>query len=140
VQGRQNLLRKEHKEELHKYVTGIVRNQKQKLIAISSMPDHMHILIGLRPSLGLSDLIAKVKANSSLFINEKKWVRGRFNWQEGFGAFSYGHSQLNAVIRYIQDQEDHHSRKTFKQEYLELLKKFSVEYDEKYVFDWVGEE
>jgi putative transposase len=140
VQGRQNLLGKEHKEELHKYVTGIVRNQKQKLIAISSMPDHMHILIGLRPSLALSDLIAKVKANSSLFINEKKWVRGRFNWQEGFGAFSYGHSQLNAVIRYIQDQEDHHSRRTFKQEYLELLKKFSVEYDEKYVFDWVGEE
>jgi REP-associated tyrosine transposase len=140
VQGRQNLLRKEHKEELHKYVTGIVRNQKQKLIAISSMPDHMHILIGLRPSLALSDLIAKVKANSSLFINEKKWVRGRFNWQEGFGAFSYGHSQLNAVIRYIQDQEDHHSRRTFKQKYLELLKKFSVEYDEKYVFDWVGEE
>jgi putative transposase len=140
VQGRQNLLRKEHKEEFHKYVTGIVRNQKQKLIAINSMPDHVHLLIGLRPSLALSDLIAKVKSNSSLVINEKKWVRGRFNWQEGFGAFSYGHSQLSAVIRYIQDQEEHHSRRSFKQEYLELLKKFKVEYDEKYVFDWIGKE
>jgi putative transposase len=138
VQGRQNLLRKEHKEELHKYTTGIVRNHKQKLIAINSMPDHVHILIGLRPSLALSDLIAKVKSNSSLFINEKKWVRGRFNWQEGFGAFSYGHSQLSAVIRYIQDQEKHHIRRSFKQEYLELLKKFNVEYDGKYVFDWIG--
>jgi REP element-mobilizing transposase RayT len=103
------------------------------------MPDHVHILIGLRPSLALSELIANVKANSSLSINEKKWVGGRFNWQEGFGAFSYGHSQLNAVIRYIQDQEKHHSRRSSKQDYLELQKKFNVEYDEKYVFDWVGE-
>ncbi|MDZ7303901.1 MAG: IS200/IS605 family transposase [candidate division KSB1 bacterium] len=137
VQGRQNLLQPEHKEELHKYITGIVRNRGQKLIAINSMPDHVHLLIGLKPNIALSDLVRDIKAASSGFINEKKWVRGRFNWQEGFGAFSYSHSQVDRVVKYINDQEQHHTRKSFKAEYLELLKKFGIEYDEKYVFDWI---
>jgi REP element-mobilizing transposase RayT len=140
VQGRQNLIPKEHKEELHKYITGIVQNKKQKLIAINSMPDHIHLFIGMKPSIALSDLVRDIKANSSNFINEKKWVRGRFNWQEGFGAFSYGHSQIDVVVKYIQNQEEHHAKKTFKDEYLEMLKKFNVEYDERYLFKWVDEE
>ncbi|MDZ7313175.1 MAG: transposase, partial [candidate division KSB1 bacterium] len=109
----------------------------QKLIAINSMPDHVHLLIGLKPNIALSDLVRDIKAASSGFINEKKWVRGRFNWQEGFGAFSYSHSQVDRVVKYINDQEQHHTRKSFKAEYLELLKKFGIEYDEKYVFDWI---
>ena len=125
---------------LHKYIAGIIRNKKQKLIAINSMPDHVHIFIGMKPSIALSDLVRDIKNNSSAFINEKKWVRGKFNWQEGFGAFSYGHSQLDAVVKYIQDQEKHHAKKTFKEEYLEMLKKLAVEYDERYLFKWIDEE
>lgn len=137
VQGRQNLLKKENKEELHKYITGIIRNKKQKLITINSMPDHVHSFIGMKPSIALSDLVRDIKNNSSTFINSKKWVRGKFNWQEGFGAFSYGHSQIDTVVKYILNQEKHHKKKSFKEEYLEILKKFSIEYDERYVFDWI---
>ena len=137
VQGRQNLLKEKNKEELHKYITGIIHNKKQKLIAINSMPDHVHIFVGMKPSIALSDLVRDVKNNSSTFITKKRWVKGKFNWQEGFGAFSYGHSQIDAVVKYIQNQEKHHAKKTFKEEYLELLKRFNVEYDEKYVFDWI---
>jgi putative transposase len=140
VEGRQNLLKQDHKEELHKYITGIVRNYEQKLIAINGMPDHVHVLIGLKPNMALSDLVREMKSSSSTFINQKKWVKGKFNWQEGFGAFSYGHSQLDDVIRYIQNQEKHHAKKTFKQEYVEMLKKFGVEYDERYVFSWIEED
>jgi REP element-mobilizing transposase RayT len=140
VQDRQSIIRKECKEELHKYITGIIRNKDQKLIAINSMSDHIHILIGMKPNIALSDLVRDIKANSSKFINEKNWVRGRFNWQEGFGAFSYSHSQLNGIANYIQNQEKHHSKKSFKEEYLEILKKFNVEYDMEYVFDWIGNE
>src|SRR5437016_4547405 len=104
VASRECLLRRENKEELHKYITGILRNNGQKLIEINSMPDHVHILIGLKPSMALSDLVKDIKSESSGFINEKKWIRGRFNWQEGYGAFSYSHSHLDAVIRYIRNQ------------------------------------
>lgn len=137
VQGRQNMIRKEYKEELHKYISGIIRNKKQKLIAINSVPDHIHIFIGLSPNTALSDLIRDIKNNSSKFINGKKWVPGKFNWQEGFGAFSYGHSQLDAVVKYIQNQESHHSKKTFQEEYLKFLKVFNIVYDKKYLYTWV---
>ncbi|MEK6755855.1 MAG: IS200/IS605 family transposase [Bacteroidota bacterium] len=137
VQGRQNLIRKENKEELHKYISGIVRNKGQKLITINSMPDHVHMFIGLKPDTALSDLVRDIKNNSSRFINERSWIRGKFRWQEGFGAFSYGHSQIDAVVKYIQNQERHHSKKTFREEYIEMLKKFNVEYDERYVFQWI---
>jgi putative transposase len=134
VQGRQGLLKREDREELHKYITGIVRNKGQKLIAINSMPDHVHILLGIKPNIALSDLVRDIKASSSAFVNEKRWVHGRFNWQEGFGAFSYGQSQLDDVIAYIQNQETHHRKSLFKEEYLDLLKRFNISYDEKYVF------
>lgn len=130
VDGRLSLIRPEFKEELYKYITGIVRNQGQKLIAINGMSDHLHILIGLKPAMALADLVRDIKVDSSNFINKKKWVRGRFSWREGYGAFSYGHSQLDPIIRYIQNQEHHPRRRTFKDEYLTWLKKFEVPFDE----------
>ena len=134
IEGRQNLIAPEHNDELQKYITGIVTAQRHKLIAINNMPDHLHLLVGLRPDVALSDLVRDVKAGSSKFINEKRWVMGRFSWQEGFGAFSHARSQLGAVIRYIQNQQKHHVKKSFRDEYLELLEKFGVEYDQKYIF------
>ena len=134
VEGRQSLITLEHNDELQKYITGIVTAQRHKLIAINNMPDHLHLLVGLRPDAMLSDLVRDVKAGSSKFINEKRWVMGRFSWQEGFGAFSYARSQLGAVIRYIQNQQKYHAKKSFRDEYLELLEKFGVEYDQKYIF------
>jgi len=113
VSNRQSLIKPTFKEELYKYITGIVKNQKQKLISINGMPDHVHILIGLRPQMALADLVREIKADSSNFINREKLVHGRFSWQEGYGAFSYGHSQLDTIIRYIQNQEKHHSRRSF---------------------------
>jgi putative transposase len=134
VEGRQNLISSDRKEELQKYITGIITRQNQKLLAIHCMPDHTHILIGLKPNICLSDLVGDIKTGSTNHINENKWVRGRFSWQEGFGAFSYGHSQLSAVIRYIQNQVQHHARQSFQDEYTAFLKKFQITYDEKYLF------
>ncbi len=134
VQGRQNLIGSERKEELHKYITGIVTRQGQKLIAIHCMPDHTHVLIGLKPNLALSDLVGDIKTGSTNHINENRWVVGRFCWQEGFGAFSYGHSQLKGVSNYIRDQVRHHARRTFREEYLQFLKKFEIGHDERYIF------
>ena len=136
VQGRQSLIRNEWRDELFKYITGIVRNQDQKLYVINGTPNHIHLLLSLKPTVTLSDLIRDIKANSSKFINEKRWVMGEFQWQEGFGAFSYGHSQLDSVIAYINNQDEHHRKKTFEEEYLALLKKFNIDYNEKYLFDW----
>ncbi len=134
VEGRQNLIKPGHNDELQKYITGIVSGQKHKLIAINNMPDHLHLLVGLRPDAALSDLMRDIKANSSRFISEKRWVTGRFSWQEGFGAFSYSRSHLGAVIRYIENQQKHHASKSFRDEYRELLEKFGVEYDQRYIF------
>ena len=136
VQGRQSLIRKEHKEELHKYITGIITNQGQKLLAVHCMPDHTHILIGLKPSMALADLVEELKTHSSKFVSEKQSVPGRFHWQAGYGAFSYGHSQLTDVIHYIQHQEEHHARRSFRSEYREFLEKFEIAYDPKYLFDF----
>ncbi len=137
VKGRENLISKDWKDELYMYITGICKNNHQKLIAINGVSDHIHIFIGLKPSMAISDLVKDIKAYSSRFINEKQWIKGKFSWQEGYGAFSYGHSQLDTVIKYIQNQEAHHATKTFKEEYLEFLAKFEVEYDEKYLFEWI---
>ena len=134
VQGRQNLIRREHNDELQKYMTGIISGQGQKLIAINNMPDHFHILIGQRPNVALSDLVRNIKAGSSGFINDRRWVAGRFSWQEGFGAFSYAHSQLSTVISYIENQQEHHRRKSLSEEYVELLKRFNVPHDQRYIF------
>lgn len=137
VSGRMSLIDRSFKEELYKYITGIVTKQGQKLIRINGMSDHLHTLVGLRPAKALSDLVRDIKADSTDFINRRKLVRGRFSWQEGYGAFSYGHSQLNDVIRYIQNQEAHHRRRSFKDEYLSLLKKFEIEFDDKYLFKFI---
>ena len=118
-------------------ISGIVRNKKQKLIAINGMSDHVHILIGLKPAMALADLVRDIKADCSDLINRKKWIRGRFCWQEGYGAFSYGHSQLGTIIRYIQNHEQHHRRRTFKDECLAWLKKFEVPFEEKYIFQFI---
>lgn len=134
VEARQHLIRSEHKEELQKYITGIVSGLRQKLLAIHCMPDHTHILIGLKPSLAISDLVQDIKTGSSRFISSRRWAPGRFSWQEGFGAFSYGHSQLGVVIRYIQNQEKHHRVKTFREEYVNFLRKFEIEHDERFIF------
>ena len=134
VAARQCLIRKQNKEELHKYVTGIVNERGQKLLAVHSMPDHTHLLVGLRPSISLSDLVRDVKNASSNFVNGKRWVLGRTSWQEGFGAFSYGHSQLTGIIRYIRDQEKHHARKSFREEYLQFLKRYEIDHDERFIF------
>ena len=134
VQGRQNLILPERKEELHKYITGIVTRQGQKLIAIHCMPDHTHVLLGIQPNIALSDLVGDIKTGSTNHINEKRWMVGRFGWQEGFGAFSYGHSQLNGIVDYIRDQVSHHARKSFRQEYLQFLKKFEIQHDDRYIF------
>lgn len=134
VKNRQSLIKKNFKDELYKYITGIVKNNQQKLIAINGIEDHIHIFIGLKPNINISDLIRDVKANSARFINEKKLAMGKFEWQDGFGAFSYSHSQIDDVVKYINNQDEHHKKKTFKEEYMELLQKFNVEYDEKYIF------
>ena len=137
VKGRQNLISKHNREELHKYITGIVQNRGHKLLSIFCMPDHTHLLIGMKPSQSISDLARDIKAGSSLFINEQKWITGKFSWQEGFGAFSYAKGQIENVARYIQNQEEHHNKKNFKTEYLEFLREFEIEYKEEYLFDWV---
>jgi len=137
VSNRLSLIKPEFKEDLHKYITGIIRNQGQKLICINGMSDHLHILIGLKPSIALADLVRDIKAESSTYVNKNKWIRGRFSWQEGYGAFSYGHLQLDTIIRYIQNQEKHHRRRTFKEEYLAWLKKYEIPFEEKYVFEFI---
>ena len=137
VQGRENLIKNEWRDELYKYITGIVKNHEQKLIVIGGVSNHIHILLGIKPNIALSDLMREIKANSSRFVNERKFVKGKFYWQEGFGAFSYSHSQLDAVIRYIENQEEHHTQKSFKDEYRGFLKNFRIEHDEKYLFEWL---
>ena len=137
VSERQNLIRNDVKDELYRYMTGVIQERDHKLIIINGMPDHIHILIGLNPKMAISDLVHDVKIASSKFINEKKWFMGKFHWQEGYGAFSYSRSHLDKVYKYIQNQERHHQKKTFKQEYLELLEKFEIEYKDKYLFDWI---
>ena len=137
---RQSLIRSDFKEELQKYITGIVRKKGQKLIEINCMPDHTHMLVGLKPSISLSDLMRDVKSDSTEFIKRKEWIRGRFNWQEGFGAFSYSQSNLDSVIRYIRNQQKHHATKSFRNEYLTLLKKFDITYEQKYLFEFFTDE
>ena len=138
VKGWESLIKEQWEEELYKYITGIVRNKGQKMLAINGMPDHIHFLIGMKPSCRLSDLVREVKKSSNDFIKEKKFVKYKFNWQEGFGAFSYSHSHLDKVIKYIMNQKFHHRKKSFKEEYIEILRKFEIEYKEEYLFEWLN--
>ena len=131
---REAVLEKEWREDLFRYITGIVQNNGHKMLKINGMYDHVHMFFGMRPTQALSDLMKQVKEDSSKWINYNRLVRGKFRWQEGFGAFSYGKSQVPSVIKYIEEQEYHHSKKTFLEEYLEMLKAFEVEFDERYIF------
>jgi REP element-mobilizing transposase RayT len=137
VKGRQNLLHKDWRDEVFKYMAGIIKNKGQKPIIINGVEDHVHIFVGLKPAMALSDLVRDVKNNSSNFINDHQWVNGRFCWPEGYGAFSYSHSQIENVYNYILNQEKHHARQPFKDEYLGLLKRYEIEYDGKYIFEWL---
>ena len=137
VKGRENLISKEWSAKLYKYIAGIIKGKGQKPIIINGMPDHIHAFVGLKPSMAISDLVRDIKNNSTNFINKNRFVHGKFSWQEGFGAFSYSQSQIQNVYEYIKDQEGHHKKKTFREEYLDLLKKFEVDYNEKYLFGWI---
>ena len=137
VKGRENLIAKSWKDDLHKYIAGIIKGKEQKPIIVNGMPDHIHAFIGLKPSMSISDLVRDVKNNSSNFINQHKFVKDKFSWQEGYGVFSYSHSQISSVYDYILNQEEHHKKRTFKEEYMELLKKFEIEFNEKYLFEWI---
>lgn len=136
VKGRQSIIQQSWEEELYKYITGIVQNKGQKMLAINGVSDHIHFLIGMKPSCNLSDLIREIKKASNVFINEKKLCAFKFEWQEGYGAFSYSHSALDNVINYIANQKEHHRKKSFHEEYVDFLKKFDVEYKEEYLFEW----
>jgi REP element-mobilizing transposase RayT len=137
VKGRQSLIDPLWEERLYQYITQIVQNKGQKMLAINGAPDHIHILIGMKTDCCLSDLVREIKKSSNSFVNQNKLVNGKFSWQIGFGAFSYGSSQLDIVARYIMNQKPHHQKKTFRDEYIEFLEKFGVEYEEKYLFEWL---
>jgi putative transposase len=137
VDGRANLVQAHFREELEKYITGIVQERGHKLLAIYCMPDHTHIFVGKRPSQSESDLMRDIKSNSSKMIHDKKWIKGKFAWQEGYGAFSHSKSQVQKVIDYILNQPAHHQKKSFKDEYLEMLKQLEIEYDPRYLFAWI---
>lgn len=135
VKERRNLIHKDWKDELYKYIYGIINKKEQKVYAIGGADDHIHILMSIKPCVAISDLVRDIKANSSKWINDRRFTLGRFEWQEGFGAFSYGKSQLDNVIEYINNQEQHHEKRSFKQEYIKLLQRFNIEYDEKYLYE-----
>jgi REP element-mobilizing transposase RayT len=136
VNGRQNLIANSWKDELHKYIAGIIKGKENKPIIVNGMPDHIHAFVGLKPAMAISDLVRDIKNNATNFVNDHRFVKGKFAWQEGYGAFSYSHSHIGRVYDYILNQEKHHQKKTFKQEYIEFLKKFEIECNEKYLFDW----
>ncbi len=137
VKGRESLIALSWETELYKYITGIISQKGQKLLAINGMPDHIHILIGMKPNCNLSYLVREIKKASNVFIREKKFTRFNFQWQEGYGAFSYSHSALDSVIKYIMNQKEHHQKKNFKEEYVEFLNKFKIEYQDDYLFEWI---
>jgi putative transposase len=134
VQNRKSLISKSWEKRLYQYITGVIQNHGHKLLAINGMPDHVHMLFGMRPTQSLSDLMRDIKGDSSLWINENKLVTGKFSWQEGFGAFSYSKSQIPAVARYIENQDLHHKKKSFIEEYKKILQDLEIEFDEKYIF------
>ena len=136
VKGRQNFIGKKFEEEVYKYISGIVTGKEQKSLAVNGMPDHVHVLVGLKPAMRISDLIRDVKNNSSNFINERGWLKQKFSWQDGYGAFSYSESNYSKVIDYIKNQKQHHAKRTFGQEYLSFLKNFNIPFEEKYLFEF----
>jgi len=137
VKGRSNLLQKPWRGEVFKYMSGIIKGKNQKPIIVNGVADHVHVFVGLKPSMSIADLVRDIKNNSSKFINEQNFLKEKFAWQEGYGAFSYAHSQIDQVYQYIANQEAHHEKKTFREEYIVFLQKYEIEYNEKYLFEWM---
>jgi len=137
VKNRLALIQPEWEDRLYRYITGIVRKKGQKMLAINGVPTHIHLLIGMKPSCCLSDLVREIKKSSNEFIRQNHFTRYKFSWQEGFGAFSYSHSQLETMIDYISRQKEHHRKRTFREEYTGLLERFNIEYNEQFTFDWL---
>jgi putative transposase len=137
VKYRQNLIDKKWSDELYKYICSIINAKKQKCLIVNGVSDHIHILLGLRPSIACSDLVRDIKNNSSKFINQNNWVKGRFAWQEGYGVFSISESHIDRVYRYIANQEAHHAKTKFKSEFLDLLEQHHLESKDDYLFDWI---
>jgi len=136
IKGRENIITQNFREDLFKYISGILNQNKQYSLAVNGYKDHVHIFFELHPTKALADIIRIVKTNSSKWINENRFVKGKFAWQEGYGAFSYSRSQRDDVIKYIMNQEKHHGKRTFREEYLDLLKKFKIDFDDHYVFEF----
>lgn len=139
VKHRENLMQQPWRIEVHKYISGIITNKGQKSIIVNGVADHVHCFIGLKPSMPISDLVRDIKNNSSKFINENNFVKAKFQWQEGYGAFSYSPSHIEQVYNYILNQERHHEKNSFKDEYLELLKQFEIEFKNEYLFEWMND-
>ena len=137
VKNRSSLIHATWEDALFRYITGIIQNHGHRVLQVNGMPDHVHILFGMKPDQSLSDLIKQVKQDSSKWINQQGYVKGRFSWQAGYGAFSYSKSQIPRVVRYIQNQKEHHKKKTFREEYLEFLKAFEIDFNEGYIFNEV---
>ncbi|MBO9595144.1 MAG: IS200/IS605 family transposase [Niabella sp.] len=137
VQGRQSLIHPQYKEELHKYITALVQARKAKMLAVHCMPDHIHLFVGFKSSVLIADFVKEIKVQSNEFIRNKKWVPYGFRWQEGYGVFSYGHSQIDRVCKYVLNQERHHQKRTFREEYLNFLERFCVPFEEQYLFEWI---
>lgn len=138
VQNRNALINNSWEEELYRYITGIVQNKGQKMLSINGTANHIHFFIGMKPSCCLSDLVREIKKSSSSFIKDKGFCKSSFSWQEGFGAFSYSHSQLTDVIKYIENQKQHHAKVAFEEEYLSLLNAFEIEFKNEYLIEWIG--
>ncbi|MBK7885310.1 MAG: IS200/IS605 family transposase [Chitinophagaceae bacterium] len=136
VKGRENCILPSFQTELYKYISGIITNKEQKSLAVNGMSDHVHVLVGLKPSMRIADLVRDIKNNSTNFINENKFLRNKFSWQEGYGVFSYSQSGFGKVIEYIKNQKEHHKKRTFKQEYMAFLKKFDISFEDKYLFEF----
>jgi len=137
VQNREALISPEWESQLYKYITGIVQNKGQKMLAINGTQSHVHLFLGLQPDCVVSNLVREIKKSSNAFIKDKQFTRFRFHWQSGFGAFSYADSQIDSVVKYIMNQKEYHTKKTFKEEYIAFLDIFQVDYDPKYLYEWI---
>lgn len=134
--GRENLILPSFEERIYQYMTGVIRDNGQKLIAINGMPDHLHLFIGFKPNMAIADLVREVKTSATKYINNHRLLPWRFGWQDGYGCFTYAHSQIDVVAQYVMSQKQHHRTKTFREEYTALLQKFEVAYDDRYVFEY----
>ena len=137
VKNRDAVIHETWENELYKYITGVIQNSGNKMLAINGVPDHIHFVIGYNPNTKIPDLVREIKKASNKFVKEKQFVRSNFQWQEGYGVFSYSKSSLDAVIRYVQNQKKHHKKKNFKEEYTNFLNKFEIDYSDEYLFDFI---